>query len=1149
MRKSILLIIIIILAFGLNAIELIPGDRTSDDFIITKYPGSIEIRANRISLFEEDGYWKFDNADMQFTNTLGSPQLPAVRIFTDGNTMGYSVTVLDSMVYPLKGSKRVYPVQNPVRKGQTADFIINKNVYNSDSFMPASTLDRKSAGTIMGRAMDLVEFYPVKYNPAANTIIVYTEARIDYDYSQILDYDDLYSPMSVYLIVTPSRFSGHIGDLIDLKKRQGFIVSVLETDTVGSTNTEIKQAIQHFYDNTTFPLEFVLLIGDVDEIPHFVGTEMHNPPTDLYYSTLDGSDYFPDVYIGRMSVSDTTQLKGIIEKNITVQQADWSVSDTWTQRAYLMATDDGSFHELAEATQNYAADHLRNINMTVDSFYDYYSSGTPVAEAVNNGRTVAIYTGHGSETSWQGPSFSQASVNALTNNEMYPLVFSYACLTGDYAHTSESFGETWLRAGNGAAGFVGSSVYSYWYEDDIMERALIDGYTDSFYTFTGSMLNFSKHMVYAAYSGGGMSKRYFEMYNILGDPSFDLKSRMEGDLFIAADSVIPSDIDSIRANVFLNSDYHDAYTALMLGDSLIAGARTHYNGYIAFENTFSQGDTLTIYASEHNCRMDSQQIILGDISFAPTITRIIFDDSIFNYGGSDSLFSAGDSGRIHLQIANYGTDTLINLICRLAPASSYIAIEDNQFILNDTILPGSTIITDQFFPAHISANAHFDSSIVLDASLYLSQSEFIERKLYGALYAPHTIYEAFTEYGKRGDTLLITSQFKNKGDMTDYNIVFDIFSSDSSISVINTPDSLNILEIDSSYITDTSKIIIDSSITAYARFPIGFIYKNQAGRIDTFTDSITVNKKDYLVLDYDGNNSSGPVIDSLLIELGYLGDYATTVSAGDLSKYHNVFLTRGVYPNNTFIESGNNIASALESLLTAGEINMYMEGGECWYYDVVSLGGYSFNALFSIAPVDDGGSVTGGFSGVNGSLMNDITNSYSGENSYLDRISVLDTTGQLIFLNNSDGYGVANETPDYRTVGLSFELPGLDDSAYPSTRKNILYRIMEFFAGRNGLELAGRDSEVQFSYISSSPSVFMNDYSIRFSAPQGSSIDIVIYDVNGRLIDKRNMNITSSGTHRYQWDASGNNVSSGIYFLQMKNDNGETIRKKLIRIR
>ncbi|MFO8062259.1 MAG: C25 family cysteine peptidase [bacterium] len=1148
MRKSISLIIILIIASSLSALEIIPGDKTGDDFAVTKYPGRIEIKAERISLFEENGYWRFGSTDMQFTNTPGSPQLPAVRIFTDGNTRDYSVTVIDSLVYPLKGSERIYPVQSPVMKGQEPQFTVNSEIYSSNRFLPEHTLETVSPGTIMGESKVLVEFYPVKYNPAQNTLIIYTEARIDYEQDQIFDYDDLYSPMSVYLIVTSSRFAGHLGDLIDLKKRQGFMVRVLETDTVGSTNTEIKQAIQNFYDSNAFGLEFVLLIGDTDEIPHFIGTEMDNPPTDLYYSTLDGEDYFPDVYIGRMSVSDTTQLKGVIEKNITVQQADWSVSDTWAQRAYLMATDDGSFHELAEATQNYAASRLRDINMTVDSFYDYYGTGTPVAEAINNGRTVAIYTGHGLETAWGGPSFNQSGINALTNAQMYPLVFSYACLTGDYAHTSESFGETWLRADNGAAGFVGSSVNSYWYEDDIMERSLIDGYTDSSYTFTGSMLNFSKHMVYAAYSGSGLSKRYFEMYNILGDPSFDLKSTVEGNLSIAADSVMPGDIDSIRANVFLNSSYHDAYTALMHSDSLIAGARTQYNGYIAFENTFSQGDTLMIYASEHDCRMDSQQIILGDIPFAPSITRIKFNDSIFNYGGRDSLFSAGDTGRIHLEIANYGSDTITGLTSVIKSGSPYLSLSDTLIDIPDTILPGTAVITDGFIEASLSGNAHYDSTIVFSSLLYNGAGDSVSRELYSEIFAPHTEYSNFVKHGAKGDTSFITVSMKNNGDMDDYGIIYTVETDDSLLTVISPTDTVDTLYPDSTVVSDTIMFIPDSSITDYTRRGFSVVFSNALGRRDTFTDSISFNKKDYLVLDYDGNNSSGPVIDSLLIELGYSGDYATTVSAGDLSQYNNVFLTRGVYPNNTLIEAGNEIASALDSLLNAGEINMYMEGGECWYYDV-SLGGYSFNTLFGIDPIGDGGSVSGGFSGVNGSLMNGIACSYSGENNYLDLISVLDTTAQMIFINNSDGYGIANETPDYRTVGLSFELPGLDDSAYPSTRKNILYRIMEFFAGRSGLELAGRNSDVKFSYISSSPSVFSNDYSLRFSAPQGSSINVVIYDVNGRLIDGKTLTIASSGIHRYQWNASGTRVSSGIYFMQMSNENGDMIRKKLIRIR
>ncbi len=66
----------------------------------------------------------------------------------------------------------------------------------------------------------------------------------------------------------------------------------------------------------------------------------------------------------------------------------------------------------------------------------------------------------------------QSDVNGLTNDGMYPFVCSHACLTNQFTE-SECFGETWLRAPNkGGLAFWGASTYSYWDEDDILEKSM-----------------------------------------------------------------------------------------------------------------------------------------------------------------------------------------------------------------------------------------------------------------------------------------------------------------------------------------------------------------------------------------------------------------------------------------------------------------------------------------------------------------------------------------------------------------------------------------------------------------------------------------------------------------------------------------------------
>ena len=83
----------------------------------------------------------------------------------------------------------------------------------------------------------------------------------------------------------------------------------------------------------------------------------------------------------------------------------------------------------------------------VDPIYDPGATDTQVSNAVNAGRGIINYTGHGSSTSWGTTGFNNADVDALVNDDMLPFIFSVACVNGNFANVGKCFAEAWLRAG------------------------------------------------------------------------------------------------------------------------------------------------------------------------------------------------------------------------------------------------------------------------------------------------------------------------------------------------------------------------------------------------------------------------------------------------------------------------------------------------------------------------------------------------------------------------------------------------------------------------------------------------------------------------------------------------------------------------------
>ena len=185
----------------------------------------------------------------------------------------------------------------------------------------------------------------------------------------------------------------------------------------------------------------------------------------------------------------------------------------------------------------------------------YDATHADLVEQFNLGRWAIIYSGHGSYSGWE-MDYTPTDIHNITNYGMYPFVASHACLSGDFGQT-EVFGETWvLQENKGALVYWGSSTYSYWDEDDVLERVMFDSLFDNTtsYPDVATMTDDGLAGVEAAYPS---SARYYrETYNVLGDPT--VKLFMEPELPIFTLSAEPSSLEvctqgTLTSNVVIGS--------------------------------------------------------------------------------------------------------------------------------------------------------------------------------------------------------------------------------------------------------------------------------------------------------------------------------------------------------------------------------------------------------------------------------------------------------------------------------------------------------------------------------------------------------------------------------------------------------------------
>lgn len=571
-KKIKIVVFILVTLFMVNVLpfSIQPG-LAQDDFRI-----NLHIAVDKIiyetTLLNDTNFALIRIDDEQLSCNDGTAKLPVINKFIEIpqgpnqpiitiNDESWQETSLSELKLPDK----IVPSQPSILKSQSPDsntFVIDNEYYSLDAFQPEQKVEIQQTGQIRAHRFLHFKLNPVRYNPLTGNVQILRHCNISikiptpdmqqtqqvlhrynseefeyfsktlFDNSQtFLDNNGFSSTQKNqlgYLIIVYDDFYDEIIPLATWKERIGFSVTTTNTSDIpgGPTKNNIKAYIQTAYDNWSVPPSYVLLVGDIAQVPTFIGTVTY-PYTpdavDLYYVTLAGSDYFPDAYIGRFPAATEADVNAMVNKTLYYEKGNFD-NTSWIKKAAFMAGNDN--YQVSEGTHNYViSNHLNPNNYTCDKIYEvtYGAVSQDVTNALNNGRSLAIFSGHGSQTSWaDGPSYSQSNVNNLMNSNIYPFVCSHACLTGSF-QISECFGETWLRAPNkGGLAFWGASESTYWDEDDILEKGMFQAWWDDGVETIGAMTDKALYSVYENYSGGGKSLYYYEIYNILGDPSIAL---------------------------------------------------------------------------------------------------------------------------------------------------------------------------------------------------------------------------------------------------------------------------------------------------------------------------------------------------------------------------------------------------------------------------------------------------------------------------------------------------------------------------------------------------------------------------------------------------------------------------------------------------
>ena len=342
------------------------------------------------------------------------------------------------------------------------------------------------------------------------------------------------------LVVCYDAFASAMQPFVDWKRERGLDVEMITTSSVGGTTTGIHAAIQERYDSPD-GLTFVILVGDGQQLPSYSGS-YEGANDDTRFVRLDGSDVYPDALISRISAQNLTQVQTQVTKLVTYERDIVGPAD-WTHLAAGVASNEGNPTD-AERMDWIRDDLLAYTFTDVDRIYQGQGGSTQmIADAVNEGRSVVNYLGHGSGTAWSSVYFNNNNVHQLTNTA-WPWIIDVACLNGGIGAIGESFDEAWMRAGSpaqphGAIGIYGSSTSCSWVPPTLMQAESIDLLVNDTSSVLGVLMHAGIMRVLDDYGTTGVGLQMVEQYNLFGDCSLVVRTDSPNAMNVAHQPVVP----------------------------------------------------------------------------------------------------------------------------------------------------------------------------------------------------------------------------------------------------------------------------------------------------------------------------------------------------------------------------------------------------------------------------------------------------------------------------------------------------------------------------------------------------------------------------------------------------------------------------------
>jgi hypothetical protein len=754
MKKNSLLFkmqFVLLLAFftgsQLFAGNIVVNENATSKFKVTENTySSLEVTnvlssINFVDVKTRDGYYTLLSVkDYAFTTTVGNPQLPVIKKLIEVplnadyiiNIYGQGYKEINLADYGIENV--IIPAQPSVSKSidnpEDLEFFMNNDAYQVNDYVGTDLVKVVDLGIMRGVRIARIEISPVLYNAVTNSIKVMDHVDVEVKfqggntqatmekkadmfspffegvYSSLINYKpletkELFTDAPItYIIVSAPMFEAALQPFIEWKTKKGFNVVEAYTDdpSVGTTTTSIKSYLQDFYENPPAGYNsqsFVLMVGDVAQIPTFNGTAGGHV-SDLYYHEYTG-DLFPEVYYGRFSANNLTELQPQIDKTLEYEMYLFP-DPSFLDEVVMVAGADGSFQTHSNGQINYGTTYYFNEahGLTSHTYLQPEPGGgnysQNIRQNVSDGVAFGNYTAHCSSSGWADPSFTISNISQLSNESKYPLLVGNCCLSVTF--NTDCFGEELLRAENkGAVGYIGGSNSTYWNEDfwwgvgfesvsvnPVYNAEHLGSYDRTFHDHNEPLAEWyhAQGQMPAAgnmavtQSGSSRETYYWEIYHLMGDPSLMIYFSQAPDATANYQGLMPLGVSMFT----VNTDPY-AYVAISK-DGVLHGACVADETGLAEVEMF---DPITVPGNA-DVVITGQNLkpYMGTVTVASPdgayvlLAEAICDDS---NGNNNGLVDFGENIMLNVTLENMGSETGTDLVATISATDANITLDND----------------------------------------------------------------------------------------------------------------------------------------------------------------------------------------------------------------------------------------------------------------------------------------------------------------------------------------------------------------------------------------------------------------------------------------------------------------------------------------